>query len=466
MRHVHLLIKPASGLCNLNCRYCFYHDIVEKREQASYGLMTEDTLAAVLEKALAAASHSCTIAFQGGEPTLAGLDFFRKAVELQRRLNVNRVQVYNSIQTNGLLLDSQWAAFFRENHFLVGLSLDGMKDTHDLYRLDAQGQGTFNRAARVLQLLESHGVAYNILTVVNRVTAQHVEKIYRFYQRNCWGYLQFIPCLDPLGEEPGSQEYSLTPEAYGDFLCRLFDLWYRDAKMGRAPSIRQFENYVEMLLGYPPEACGMAGVCGMQHVVEADGSVYPCDFYVLDGYRLGNLRENSLEEVNQRRKTLGFVEQSRAVDPACQACGYFPLCRGGCRRYRPAGEEGSLGRNCLCEGYRKFFGHALPRLRELAGMAAVPMVLLLRRRLLVSCLHAKIYGCEFSGYCGHRHVLVGWLVEPAIEMRKGRTCAKSLRRSSMHTKSWSRSWVILRFLPTSMNTISLQRAMPTRVRLL
>ena len=161
MRHVHLLIKPASGLCNLNCRYCFYHDIVEKREQASYGLMTEDTLAAVLEKALAAASHSCTIAFQGGEPTLAGLDFFRKAVELQRRLNVNRVQVYNSIQTNGLLLDSQWAAFFRENHFLVGLSLDGMKDTHDLYRLDAQGQGTFNRAARVLQLLESHGVAYN-----------------------------------------------------------------------------------------------------------------------------------------------------------------------------------------------------------------------------------------------------------------------------------------------------------------
>ena len=249
MRHVHLLIKPASGLCNLNCRYCFYHDIVEKREQASYGLMTEDTLAAVLEKALAAASHSCTIAFQGGEPTLAGLDFFRKAVELQRRLNVNRVQVYNSIQTNGLLLDSQWAAFFRENHFLVGLSLDGMKDTHDLYRLDAQGQGTFNRAARVLQLLESHGVAYNILTVVNRATAQHVEKIYRFYQRNRWGYLQFIPCLDPLGEEPGSQEYSLTPEAYGDFLCRLFDLWYRDAKVGRAPSIRQFENYVEMLLG-------------------------------------------------------------------------------------------------------------------------------------------------------------------------------------------------------------------------
>ena len=369
MRHVHLLIKPASGLCNLNCRYCFYHDIVEKREQASYGLMTEDTLAAVLEKALAAASHSCTIAFQGGEPTLAGLDFFRKAVELQRRLNVNRVQVYNSIQTNGLLLDSQWAAFFRENHFLVGLSLDGMKDTHDLYRLDAQGQGTFNRAARVLQLLESHGVAYNILTVVNRATAQHVEKIYRFYQRNRWGYLQFIPCLDPLGEEPGSQAYSLTPEAYGDFLCRLFDLWYRDAKVGRAPSIRQFENYVEMLLGYPPEACGMAGVCGMQHVVEADGSVYPCDFYVLDGYRLGNLRENSLAigiTISPSYASITGVNELIADQLGIRERVARRIYAEIIGKLKDSGR----GRNCLCEGYRKFFGHALPRLRELAGMAA------------------------------------------------------------------------------------------------
>lgn len=370
MRAVHMLIKPASGLCNISCRYCFYHDLVEKREQGSCGLMDEATLEAVLAKALAAAGQECTIAFQGGEPTLAGLDFFRKAVELQRRLNVNGVRIHNAIQTNGLLLTPEWADFLRENRFLVGLSLDGVKDTHDRFRLDAGGGGTFNRALQAAQLLESRGVDFNILTVVNRATAPRVERIYSFYKRSGWRYLQFIPCLDPFGEEPGSREYSLTAEDYGGFLCGLFDLWYRDAVAGRAPSIRQFENYVEMLLGYPPEACGMAGSCGMQHVVEADGSVYPCDFYVLEGFCLGSLRQDSLEDINRRRQALGFIQQSRQAAPQCRACQHFPLCRGGCRRYRPVLEDGSLGRSVLCQGYRRFFSHAGPRLRELARMAA------------------------------------------------------------------------------------------------
>lgn len=287
MRSVHIMIKPASGMCNLNCRYCFYHDIVEKREQRSYGFMEEKTLEAVVRKGLAAATQDCTIAFQGGEPTLIGLDFYRSVVALQKKYNVNRVRIHNAIQTNGLALNAEWADFLRENRFLVGISLDGVKATHDVNRLDAHGAGTFNRVMQAVQLLESRGVEYNILTVVNRQTAAHAGQIYSFYKRNRLRYLQFIPCLDPIGDAPGGEPYSLTPADYGDFLCALFDLWYRDAKRGEAVSIRQFENYIEMLLGCPPEACGMAGVCGMQHVVEADGSVYPCDFYVLDGYRLG-----------------------------------------------------------------------------------------------------------------------------------------------------------------------------------
>ncbi|MEE0806419.1 MAG: SPASM domain-containing protein, partial [Acutalibacteraceae bacterium] len=191
-----------------------------------------------------------------------------------------------------------------------------------------------------------------------------------FYKRNRLRYLQFIPCLDPIGDAPGGEPYSLTPADYGDFLCALFDLWYRDAKRGEAVSIRQFENYIEMLLGYPPEACGMAGVCGMQHVVEADGSVYPCDFYVLDAYRLGNLCTDSFETIGERRKALGFIEQSRAVDAKCRSCGFFPLCRGGCRRHRPVQADGTLGRNIFCAGYEKFFAHAAPRLQELARLAA------------------------------------------------------------------------------------------------
>ena len=184
--------------------------------------------------------------------------------------------------------------------------------------------------------------------MVNRQTAPQVERIYRFYQRSRLGYLQFIPSWTPWGRPRENRTTPSPPKEYGRFLCRLFDLWYQDAVEQRAPSIRQFENYIEMLLGFPPEACGMAGVCGMQHVVEADGSVYPCDFYVLDGYRLGNLCTDSLEEINRRREALGFVQQSRAVDRACRDCPHFPLCRGGCRRYRPVEADGSLGRRTPC----------------------------------------------------------------------------------------------------------------------
>ena len=204
MRSIHLLIKPASGMCNLNCRYCFYHDIVEKREQRSYGFMSEETLEAVIEKALRYAEQDCTIAFQGGEPTLAGLDFYKKVVEFQKKHNRKGVRVHNAIQTNGMLLDGQWADFLRDNHFLVGISLDGVKEMHDCNRLDARWEGTFGRVMDAISLLERHGVEYNVLTVVNRQTAARATRIYNFYKRNGLKYLQFIPCLDPLGDEHGT----------------------------------------------------------------------------------------------------------------------------------------------------------------------------------------------------------------------------------------------------------------------
>lgn len=370
MKYVHLLIKPASGLCNLNCTYCFYHDIMEKRDRSSYGFMADSTLEEVIKKGIAYAERECTIAFQGGEPTLTGLEFYEKAVAFQKKHNPKGIPVHNAIQTNGLGLDEAWADFFRENHFLVGISLDGIEDTHDHNRLDPRGEGTFAWVMETIQLFERRHVDYNILTVVNRQTAKKVNRIYHFYKENHLEYLQFIPCLDPLGEEPGKRDYSLTPKEYGLFLNRLFDLWYQDLKNGKPVSIRQFENYIEMMLGYPPEACGMSGVCGYQHVVEADGSVYPCDFYVLDPYRLGNLLETDLEEINRRRKELGFVEESMAVAPKCKGCRFFPLCRGGCRRHRPVAEDGKLGLNYFCESYEMFFAYAEKRMNELARIVA------------------------------------------------------------------------------------------------
>lgn len=370
MKYVHLLIKPSSGMCNLNCRYCFYHDIMEKRDRRSYGFMEDATLEEVIKKGIACAEKECAIAFQGGEPTLIGLDFYKKVVALQKKHNPRKIVIHNAIQTNGIGLDEAWADFLRENHFLVGISLDGTREAHDHNRLDARGEGTFDRVMETIRLFDARHVEYNILTVVNRQTAKKVSRIYRFYKENHLEYLQFIPCLDPLGEEPGKQEYSLTPKEYGTFLNRLFDLWYQDLKNGKPVSIRQFENYIEMMLGYPPEACGMSGVCGYQHVVEADGSVYPCDFYVLDRYRLGSLLETDMEGINRKRKELGFIEQSMAVDPKCKSCRYYSLCRGGCRRHRTVTKDGQLGLNYFCESYQMFFDYAGARMAELARMAA------------------------------------------------------------------------------------------------
>lgn len=370
MEHVHILLKPASGACDLRCRYCFYRDEMEHRRQGVCGFMSEATLERVIRAALAESERACTIAFQGGEPTLVGLDFYKKAVELEARYARPGVTVHNAIQTNGWGLDAAWADFFRDHHFLVGISLDGTADTHDHNRRDAAGQGTFARVWRTIELLQARGVEYNILTVVNRQTARQAQRIYSFYQRSGLSYLQFIPCLDPLGQPPSRQPYSLTAKAYGQFLNTLFDLWYRDVQAGKAVSILQFETYVEMLLGYPPSACGMGGVCGCQHVVEADGSVYPCDFYVLDEYCLGNLNQTDLRQINQKREEIGFVRQSRQVDPVCRRCPWYGLCRGGCRRHRPVRPDGSLGRSIFCEGYQMFFAHTIRRLKELAVLAA------------------------------------------------------------------------------------------------
>lgn len=362
MPPIHVLIKPASGNCNLRCKYCFYYDTMSKREKASYGYMTLETLREITRKVLAYAEGTCTFAYQGGEPTLCGLAFFEKSIEFQKEYNVNHVKIYNALQTNGYHLDENWAAFFKENNFLIGVSLDGGPKVHDLYRRTPSGGGSFSQVMKNIELLKRTGVEFNILSVVNRATAPLIKRNYKFYQKNHLNYLQFIACLDPLDAVPGEQEYSLTPELYGQFLIDLFDLWYQDLCNGTQPFIRQFENYLAILLGQPPESCDMRGICGMQYVIEADGSVYPCDFYVLDKYRLGNLLTDSLEEIDQMRSRSGFIETSQDRAKACAQCRYQFICRGGCRRTRSETDC----RQYFCPSYRMFFDHALPRLAEIS----------------------------------------------------------------------------------------------------
>lgn len=367
MHSIHLLIKPASGLCNMRCRYCFYADETSKRGTSCYGLMTRQTLSAVLDHALASVTRSCTIAFQGGEPTLAGLDFFRYAVAEAKAKNRNHVRLHFALQTNGLILDEAWAAFFAENHFLVGISLDGTREVHDCNRIDAAGKGTFGRVMHAIELLEQYHVEYNILTVITKNTVRSYRAIHNFFRKKGLRYQQFIPCLDPLGEERGGENWSLTPELYAKYLKTAFDLWYQDAMAGDKQYHRYFDNLLCMLNGQPPEACGMSGHCGMQYVIEADGSVFPCDFYMLDAYCIGNLTVDTVEQVDQRRRDIGFLEQSLPVEPECTRCQWYALCRGGCRRDRDLFEKG-IGLNYFCPAYQEFFSYAYPRLVQLYRM--------------------------------------------------------------------------------------------------
>ena len=361
-----LLIKPASGNCNMRCRYCFYADELDNREIRSYGKMSVDTMRTIVDKAMEYGDYECTIAFQGGEPTLAGLDFYRDLVAyVTAHENPKKLKIHYALQTNGYLINEEWAAFLGENHFLVGVSLDGLKEIHDRYRLDAAGKGTYQRGISAIRLLEKHQVEYNILTVVTAATARNGQKIYNYFKKNHFGYQQYIECLDPIGEEPGQHEYSLTPEKYGEFLKSMFDAWYLDMRSGTYVYNRYFENLMMIMAGQQPESCNMRGVCGKQWVFEADGSVYPCDFYALDQWRLGNIQENSFEEMDEKRDGLGFIQWSMRQQEDCQKCRWFGLCRNGCRRNREPVTAEHTNRNYFCKSYQMFFEYAYPRLEEI-----------------------------------------------------------------------------------------------------
>lgn len=364
-----ILIKPASANCNMDCKYCFYKCLSSHREEYSKGFMKEETLETLVREAIAYADGSLTFAFQGGEPTLAGLDFFQKAVELQQKYNNKKLQIENTIQTNGLLIDEKWARFLGEHRFLVGLSLDGPKKMHDRYRKDAGGQDTFARIMHSVQLLEQYHVDYNVVTVVTNDTAKQASFLYKFWKRNHYPFVQFIPCMDEIKRQDGTQErsiYAVEPEQYGKFLCELFDLWYADFAVGEAMDIRMFSNLAQMAAGYPAEECGMNGCCNCYFVVEGDGSVYPCDFYCMDAWKLGTVNDGFVQ-MKTSEKAKAFVEASRPVCAACQECPHFSLCRGGCRRWREPFVDGKPGLNQLCSAYRMFFAHAAERMERLGA---------------------------------------------------------------------------------------------------
>lgn len=367
MKSLTLLIKPVSNSCNMRCKYCFYSDVTDIREVKSRGIMSLDTLELLVRNALREATVLCTFGFQGGEPTLAGVDFFRALVTFAKKYNINNARIGYSLQTNGILIDDEWAALLAKNGFLTGVSIDAAKQVHDGLRTDTQGKETHNQCMKATRILTKHKAEFNIISVVTNQLAAHPDNAYNFYKRNGFLYIQFVPCLDGLKEAHGSHFYSLDAKMYGKFLCRIFDLWYADFIVDKYISIRTFDNYIHMLAGYPPESCAMSGTCSAYALVEADGSVYPCDFYAIDEFLLGNIATHSFTEMLTGDVSQSFIAPSKNICPTCKECEYLFICRGGCRRDREPLMDGVIPSNYLCVAYKMFFAHALPRMRSIAS---------------------------------------------------------------------------------------------------
>ncbi|MBQ7171680.1 MAG: SPASM domain-containing protein [Clostridia bacterium] len=358
MPPIHIMVKPVSGSCNLRCRYCFYADETSRRAEPCRGVMGEETVRALIRKAFFYADGAVTFSFQGGEPTLAGAGFYRSFLAEVGRSNTRGLPVAFALQTNATALTDELCELFSQNGFLVGVSLDGPKEIHDALRADAGGAGSYDAVRRGIALLRRHRADFNLLCVLTEGSAARIGEVWE--ELAPFGHLQFIPCLDALdGKETA---FSLRAETYGRALVEIFDR-YRAAFFSSAPvRERRMDNYLSILLGYPPEHCGMSGRCGVYFLCEADGSVYPCDFYALDEWKLGNVCESSFARMAASPAAKRFAEEGSRRPERCRDCRYLFLCGGGCRRDREPG----LTENRFCESYRFFFDRRLGELRALA----------------------------------------------------------------------------------------------------
>jgi uncharacterized protein len=356
-----LLIKPASALCNLDCSYCFYLD----RASDPYGTlphrrMSMETLERLLEGWLFYSYPNSTFAFQGGEPTLCGPEFFARLCELQKLHGRPGQNVSNAIQTNGVLLNERWCEIFREYNFLVGLSLDGPEAVHDLYRRNKEGRGSWKQVIRTVELLQKRRVSFNALCVVSTANVDRPKELYRFYKSLGIDYLQFIP-LAEFDADGQPREFTPSPEQYGRFLCEMFDLWWPDIRRVR---IRFFDNLAEALAGQKPGACTMHEACDSYVVVEYNGDVYPCDFFVEEKWRLGNIHQDSWIDIARSKARYEFAAAKTIPHPACSSCDDQHLCHGGCPHLRRARLGRTEDLDYYCASYRMLFAKGVGKLTK------------------------------------------------------------------------------------------------------
>ena len=394
-RRFHAMIKPAGSTCNLDCTYCFYLSKEHLPQGPGPGRMDDETLEWFIQQYIQGVTGpEVVFSWQGGEPMLRGLDFFRKVVALEKKHAKPGQRIENDLQTNGVLLNEDWARFLKEHRFLVGLSIDGPRDLHDRFRVSKGGKPTFDQVVAAAKLLKRFGVPFNTLTCVHRFNASRPLDVYRFLRRELDStFLQFIPVVQIKGFEttapqtwdparlpvlgsPAARpdhpdsvvtDWSVDPEEYGAFLCKVFDEWYRK-DLGKV-LVSHFETLVAQHLGLPAQNCIQHEFCGKGVAVEHDGSVYSCDHYVYPEYRLGHLRERPLAEMvfSPAQVKFGYAK-AETLPRYCRECAYLRDCWGECPKNRLIrAPDGEPGLNDLCAGFQRFFHHALPTVDRIAA---------------------------------------------------------------------------------------------------
>lgn len=360
-----LLIKPASADCNLRCAYCFYLDHGSFYPDTRRHRMSDEVLAEVIRRYLATPQPTYQFGWQGGEPTLLGVEFFRRAVEYQQRFGAPGASVANGLQTNGTLITDALAALLAEYRFLTGVSLDGPRHLHDRYRLTADGRGSHADVLAGIRRLEEHHAEFNILTLVSAANVAEPAEVYHYLCEHGWLYHQYIPCVEPDAERH-LLPFSISAEAWGEFLCRLFDAWY--AGDTRRVSIRLFDSVLALLVDGVRNICPFGTDCCQYFVIEYNGDVYPCDFFVERPWRLGNVSNDGWEQLLQSPVYRAFGAQKACRQATCEACPWLWICQGDCLKHRlcvSGGDPRQLSR--LCAGWRLFYEHTMPRFRELAA---------------------------------------------------------------------------------------------------
>lgn len=363
MRPFSLLVKPASADCNLRCRYCFYLGKQFLYPETARHRMSPDVLEQMIRSYQATVQPQYAFGWQGGEPTLMGLDFFRQITELQQRHAPRGATIANGLQTNATLIDDALAEHLARFQFLVGVSLDGPPDLHDGNRITIDGRGTHADVMRGIAHLREHRVEFNILTLVNQANVRQASAIYRYLVDQGFRFHQYIECVeyDAAGQ---LQPYAINGPEWGDFLCALFDAWY--AEDARRVSIRLFDSILAMRVDGVVNTCHMATDCCQYLVVEHNGDVYPCDFFVTPELKLGNVMTDTWEAMLESPVYGSFGARKRQWNERCEACEYARYCAGDCPKNRPLHGHDPRGLSPLCEGWKRFYAHTHERFDELA----------------------------------------------------------------------------------------------------